>query len=145
MTGRPSTYSAELADMICERIAKGESLNRMCKGDDMPAQSSVFKWLTEHKDFSEKYTRAREAQADVLFDEILEIADSQEDDVYIKDGQEFTNHDVIARAKLRVDARKWMAGKLRPKVYGDKVTNVVSGDPESPLRTITQIELIAGK
>lgn len=93
----------------------------------------MFKWLSEKKEFSEKYARARESQADVLFDEILAIADSQEGDVYIKDGVEFTNHDVINRARLRVDARKWMAGKLRPKVYGDKLQHT-GADGEGPVQ-----------
>lgn len=131
--GRPSTYTETITDLICERLANGESLNMICKGDDMPAQSTVFKWLSEKKEFSEKYARARESQADVLFDEILAIADSQEGDVYIKDGVEFTNHDVINRARLRVDARKWMAGKLRPKVYGDKLQHT-GADGEGPVQ-----------
>src|SRR5277367_5306879 len=74
--GRKSLYTDELADLICERIANGESLRAICGEDGMPAQSSVFKWLIEHADFAEKYAHARVAQADVLFDELLHIADT---------------------------------------------------------------------
>lgn len=132
MIGRPSTYTQEIADTICERIADGESLRSILRDDNQPASSTVFKWLTENKSFSEQYTRAREAQADVLFDEILNIADDGKNDTYTDgDGNVRTNQDVIARSRLRVDARKWMAGKLRPKKYGEKLE--LAGDPDRPL------------
>lgn len=145
-TGRPTTYTPEIVDLICERIAGGQSLNSMCKQDDMPAQSTVYKWLSEQPTFSERYARAREVQADTLFEEMLEIADSQEGDLIIKeDGTELVNHDVIARAKLRVDTRKWMAGKLRPKVYGDKITQEHTGANGSPLLFQTVYEAKKGE
>lgn len=137
---RASAFTDEMADRICDRLANGESINAMCKDADMPSQATVFNWLQQQPTFLEKYTRAREAQADKLFDEILEIADSQEGDVYIKDGVEFTNYDVIARAKLRVDARKWMAGKLRPKVYGEKIVQEQTGPEGGPVQHVHKIE-----
>lgn len=118
----PSKFTQAIADSICEQIADGKSLRTICEAKGMPAKSSVFKWLKEIPAFSDQYARAREAQADALFDEILQIADDGERDTYVdKDGNERTDQDVIARSRLRVDARKWMAGKLRPKVYGDKL------------------------
>jgi hypothetical protein len=66
--------------------------------------------------------RACDHRADAIFEDVLDIADSQEGDkIKLSDGQEVTNHDVIQRARLRVDTRKWMAGKLRPTKYGDKL------------------------
>lgn len=119
---RQSDCTQEIADLICERIAQGQSLRSILLDDAMPASSTVFKWLNDIPAFSEQYARAREAQADVLFDEILTIADDGSNDSYQdEDGNPRTDHDVIARSKLRVDARKWMAGKLRPKKYGDKL------------------------
>lgn len=130
--GRLSEFNQETADAICERIADGESLRSICRDDAMPVSSAVFKWLTQNKEFAEQYTRAREAQADALFDEILTISDDGLNDTYTdQDGNVRTNQDVIARSRLRVDARKWMAGKLRPKKYGDKLE--LSGDPDRPL------------
>lgn len=115
-----STYTEEIADIICERIADGESLRRICRDDEMPSTSTVLKWLNTFPLFSTQYARAREAQADAIFDEILDIADDGLNDTYTDgDGQIKTNQDVIARSRLRIDARKWMAGKLRPKKYGD--------------------------
>lgn len=122
MSGRSTTFTQEVADAICERIAQGESLRSILLDESLPASSTVFKWLNDIPAFSEQYARAREAQADVLFDEILTIADDGRNDSYTDDeGNVRTDHDVIARSRLRVDARKWMAGKLRPKKYGDKL------------------------
>lgn len=106
-TGRPSSYTDETADEICVRLAQGRSLRSICADADMPSQSAVFKWLRDNERFQQQYAHAREAQADALFDETLEIADGSAGDVQ--------------RDRLRVDTRKWMAGKLRPKVYGDRV------------------------
>lgn len=120
-TGRHSEFSQEVADRICEGIADGKSLRALLREDDsLPASSTIFKWLAANASFAEQYARAREAQADVLFDDILSIADDGLNDTYTdEDGHVRTNQDVIARSKLRVEARKWMAGKLRPKVYGE--------------------------
>lgn len=120
--GPLTTFTQQIADLICEALAEGHSLRSICAADDMPSKSTVFKWLREQPDFSDQYARAREAQADCLFDDILEIADDGRNDKYTDDeGNTRTDHDVIARSKLRVDARKWMAAKLRPRVYGEKL------------------------
>jgi hypothetical protein len=119
--GRHTEYTQEMADIICERIADGESLRAICRDDHMPVKSTVFKWLNQNKDFADQYARAREAQADSLADEIIDIADDNSRDVVKdQDGHEVVNHDVIARARLRVDARKWIASKLKPKSYGER-------------------------
>ena len=87
----------------------------------MPTVSTVCKWLVDFPTFSEQYARAREIQADTLFDEILDIADESTNDKTVNaDGNEVVNHEAIQRARLRVDTRKWMAGKLKPKKYGEK-------------------------
>jgi hypothetical protein len=120
--GPPTTFTQQIADLICEALAEGHSLRSICAADDMPSKSTVFKWLSEQPAFSDQYARAREAQADCLFDDILEIADDGRNDKYADDnGHTRTDYDVIARSKLRVDARKWMAAKLRPRVYGEKL------------------------
>lgn len=131
-------FNQERADLICEALAEGHSLREICKADDMPSKANVFRWLSSNKEFADQYTRAREAQADSLFDDILAIADDGRNDSYTDDeGRVRTDHDVIARSKLRVDARKWMAGKLRPKVYGDKVTQELTGPGGGPVEFAT--------
>lgn len=137
---RQSEYKQVIADDICERIADGESLRKICLDETMPSKSTVFKWLIDCKGFSDQYARARETQADSLFDEILDIADESKLDTYTdKDGNVKTDSEVIGRSKLRVDARKWMAGKLRPKVYGEKSTQEITGADGGPVQ-FTAIE-----
>lgn len=105
-TGRPTKYTDELAAEICERIMNGESLRSIVQDDHMPNRSSVHKWLAEIKDFSDQYVKAKDNQADTLADEIMYIADNADD---------------VQKARLQVDTRKWIASKLKPKKYGEKL------------------------
>ena len=122
--GRPSDYSEDMAIEICARLASGESLVRMCKADDMPSVSTVYRWIQAHEEFRDNYTRAREDQADTLADEILDIANTPVVGVKTKTNEkgevETTEGDMIEHRRLQVDARKWIAAKLKPKKYGDK-------------------------
>jgi len=117
--GRASKYSEELTDEICCRIADGESLRRICEDEGMPHRDTVRKWLGEREEFSGQYARARDEQADYYADEIIEIADSSGDDV--------------ALGRLKMDARKWVASKLKPKKYGERLTNEITGKDGGPL------------
>jgi len=112
--GRPTDYSPELTARICERLAVGESLRSICRDDAMPSMASIFLWLSKHPEFSEQYARAREAQAESHADRIVEIADDDTID---------PNH-----KRIMVDARKWVASKLKPKRYGDKAEVEHKGD-----------------
>ena len=118
-------FSQELFDRICERIADGESLRTICKDDDMPNKGTVFRWLASDPKLGDQYARSREEQADFIFDEVLEIADDARNDWMERRGEDdagwVANGEHIQRSRLRIDARKWMAGKLRPKVYGEKL------------------------
>ncbi len=122
--GRPSLYTDKLATKICRRLAEGESLRAICADKAMPSISTVMGWLFDgnHDDFSEQYARAREAQAEIRADEIVDIADDDTNDFTAdKDGKLVANSEHIQRSRLRVDARKWIAAKLLPKRYGDKL------------------------
>lgn len=123
--GRPSIFSEELADEICERIADGESLRSICRDDEMPSKATVFRWLAEKQDFQDQYTRAREAQADSLVDDMLDIADGK------KALLEGSDPDV-QRDRLAVETRKWIAGKLKGK-YSDKVKHVGGDEGDNPI------------
>ena len=122
--GRPSSYTPEIGDDICERLANGESLRRICLTPNYPRQATVFRWLAANQQFREQYARAREAQADTLADEIIDIADGKRAEY------EGTEADV-QRDRLAMDARKWVAAKLKPKVYGEK--QLIGSDPDNPL------------
>ena len=102
----------ELLASICEQLAGGKSLRKICAEEGMPSEKTVFTWMQEDAAFAQQYTRARERQADGFFDEIVDIADTEEDP---------------QKARVRIDARKWVAGKMRPKVYGEKLDLEHSG------------------
>lgn len=135
-TGRPSDYTQEIADEICTRLANGESLRAICNSDRddfMPAMGTVLRWVGEKPEFRDQYARAREIQAESHADEIVTIAD----------GDKFAEPDAVgvARDRLRVDARKWVASKLLPKKYGDKVVNEHSGPDGKPIQTESKLDL----
>jgi hypothetical protein len=105
---RPTDYTQETADEICSLLAEGRSLRSILRdNDDMPGMTSVFKWLRIHEEFAKQYAQAKLEAADAMADEIQDIADNLTGDVQ--------------RDRLRVDTRKWIASKLKPKKYGDKV------------------------
>lgn len=122
------TFSQELCDAICTALAEGESLRSICLQPGMPHIATVMRWLSdpEKRDFCEQYARAREAQAETLAEELLAIADEAEYEP-IQDpntGQTLAvafDKTAVARNKLRVETRKWLAARMSPKKYGDKL------------------------
>ena len=72
--GRPSDFTAEMANTICERIADGESLRQICTGEDMPGRSTVRQWLAKYPEFARQYAHARDQQADVMAERIIDAA-----------------------------------------------------------------------
>lgn len=123
--GRPTDYSDELADRICELIStSSKGLNRICEeNDDFPHVVTVYRWIDKHEYFRNKYTRARESQADLMAAEIIEIADDGSNDTITNPitGAPMIDTEWVQRSRLRVDARKWAASKLAPKKYGDRL------------------------
>ncbi len=126
----PTPYTPELGQLICDKIAGSKlGLATLCRREELPPFTTIMRWLGEHdkKDFLLNYQLAREAQADELNDEIIEIADSM-DEAKISPA-------VVVR--LRMDARKWKAAKLAPKKYGNKKENDVSGaEDATPVNTV---------
>jgi hypothetical protein len=144
--GRPSDYSSELAVLICARTGEGESLRSICRDDAMPALSTVFRWLAGDREFQEQYARAMDARATLLAEEILEISDDSSGDAVTdpQTGAVRMDAEFVARSRLRVDSRKWLAARMAPKKYGDKITQEHIGADGGPIKQeITKIELVA--
>ena len=150
--GRPSSYSKKIANLICQRLASGESLVKICASKGMPSVPTVMSWLWKEskfqEDFLNNYTRAREQQAEILADQIISIADDDSADVIFVEGKDGSgktafprlNKEFVQRSHLRVESRKWVASKLLPKKYGDKLA--LSGDKEAPI-TIEVVKFAA--
>lgn len=101
---------------------EGLSLRQVCAREEMPARSTVHKWLIDNKDFADHYARAREEMLEGMADEILDIADETTGDTVTDEhGNQRADTEWINRSRLRVDSRKWLLSKLLPKKYGDKV------------------------
>ncbi len=113
---------------FCEYIAAGGNLTQFARERGM-SYTPLADWIHDIPAHKARYERARELRADVIFDEIVAISDEKdvkarynEDEVTLE-----LDSTAVARNRLRVDARKWAAAKLRPKTYGDKVTNEHTG------------------
>jgi len=124
---RPTKYTKVLAEKICARLADGESLRSICKDDDMPGKSVVFKWLLSdssvYAGFRDQYDNARKIQYECMVDDIVDIADDGRNDFVINNTEEGDlarlNVEAIGRSRLRVDTRKWFLSKVLPK-FSDK-------------------------
>lgn len=115
---RPSLFNEALAHDICERIADAESLRSICRDEDYPDRRTVNRWLADpaHVEFRRQYALAREASADSDDDDIRDITKRVEDG----------DLDPL-KARVIIDAKKWSAGKRKPKVYGDSTQLKHSG------------------
>jgi hypothetical protein len=124
--GRPTTYTLDLTKEICDSIASSsKGTKRLCKENKhWPCQDTLFTWLKIYPEFSEQYAQAKRCQIEVFIDEILDIADdSSQDEVMNAQGSITCNSQFIARSRLRIDTRKWLASKLVPKIYGYQQKN----------------------
>lgn len=136
---RPTEFSQDIADKICEQLSLGKSLIKICKKAGFPNKSTVYRWLSVNREFCDQYARARDLQADHLVEEIIDIADKARigTKTITKTGEhpstETITADVVERSKLQIEARKWYAGKLAPKKYGDKVQ--LTGANGGPIQT----------
>lgn len=124
---RPSEFSPETANLICERIADGESLRKICEDDEMPDRTTVRRWLSQNEAFRLQYAHAREEQADYYAERIVDDAMSASD---------------ASIGRLRMDALKWAASKLAPKRYGDKVALTGGSEDDAPLKNELTVRFV---
>lgn len=121
--GRPSSYTPELGMKICRAISTSvDSLKKICaRNPDFPNRECIWSWRLDFPEFANLYNEARRTQADLMAEELNEIADDDSGDLMFGElGTPKQNTEFIARSRLRIDTRKWIACKLLPKVYGDK-------------------------
>lgn len=116
VTGRPSDYTLDKANEICALLAGGQSLKRICDQEGMPDRVTVYSWMDKHPDFLNKYVRAKDDSSDALADDIQNISDD------VLAGRYEPN-----AARVAIDAKKWIASKLKPKKYGDKLDMTTNG------------------
>jgi hypothetical protein len=136
--GRPLTYTPEVAALICERLAEGESLRAICRDAGMPPESTVRGWVLDNvQDFAAQYARARDIGLDAMAEEILEIADTPVEGVRREegnDGYREIREDMLGHRRLQVDTRKWLLSKMAPKRYGDRTAMELTGANGGPVQ-----------
>ena len=129
--GRPTQYTDILVDEICGRLACGEPMAKITQSAHMPNPVTIYRWLREKPDFQQRYADARRDGAHCLADQIQDIVDTEPLAVFDEAGNKRYDAGSIAHNRLRMDARKWLAAKYLPKVYGDRT--IVAGDEDAPL------------
>ncbi len=106
--GRWSTFTPELGEAICWRIANGESLKSIGLDPAMPSSATVLYWARRYPAFGDAYAEARRMMADSLGDMALEVAMT-------------TNPREVWADKLRVDTIRWMAARQAPRKYCERL------------------------
>jgi hypothetical protein len=124
--GRPSVYSEEVADEICERMIEGEELVKICKDDWMPARSTVYRWMANDDVFRTRIACAREGLADHVANEIANISASCTDATANAD-------------RVKLAALQWRASKLAPRKYSDKHITEISGPNGNPIEIQSKV------
>src|SRR3954454_3708303 len=117
--GRPSDYSMELANDICRQLTEGKSMLEICSRPEMPHVSNVYRWLQKHEGFRDRYVSAREQQAHTIADRAVAMA--------LHGSTVITDPQV---AKVQLDAIKWTAARLAPRVYGHKADIAIGRNPD---------------
>lgn len=133
--GRPSSFTPELGERVCQRIAEGRSVRQACTGDGMPHWRTVMRWLATSdpadpnrpenepgpfEAFRQQYARAIQLRADARFEEMDHVL------YLVRQGKMDAQS-----GRLHLDAIKWQTAKEAPKKYGEAVT--LKGDKENPL------------
>ena len=121
--GRPTKYCPEIVDRICLLVATHTcGLKKLCiMYPEIPDDTTIQDWRYLYTDFSLRYAQSKMKQAELLAEEVLDICDYDAQDTTIDShGNEVCNVEYIARSRLRVDTRKWIATKLAPKIYGER-------------------------
>lgn len=117
--GRPSEYTKEKADEICEQLALGNSLRTVCEMKDMPSIATVFKWMRENSEFLKQYGHAKEESAEALNEVVLDLGDKAI--AHAEEADVKASNAVVSAYKLKSDNLKWYMSKMKPKKYGDSI------------------------
>ena len=137
--GRPSLYSEKLVDEICEKISSSHyGLEHICENNpDLPCRATICLWIKNNKYFSDKYAEAKAQQAELMVEQIFKIADDK--DVYYADefGSSRVDSGKVQQMRLQTEVRKWYVSKVLPKIYGDKITNVLEDSEGKGIALIT--------
>lgn len=133
-----SKYTQEIADKICSLVATtSKSMRTICKEVGIDYQTHL-NWFRSHPEYFDQYARAKEDQSDLLIEEMIEIADDSTKDEEVTETGVRMNSEFVQRSRIRIDTRKWIASKLKPKKYGDKVDVTTDGQQMNTIINLGQ-------
>jgi hypothetical protein len=125
--------------IVNQRIANDEPLREVLK--DMHIASNTWSdWCRLSAEHELQYVRATDDRAELIFEEIKKIADDSSQDLIATDRGEVGNMVKVQRDRLRIEARKWILGKMKPKKYGDSIK--LTGDADNPIQSKLTIEVL---
>lgn len=122
--GRPSKFTQEIADHICEQVMEGRDVTEICANDPgMPSRATVYRWTVAHPDFAVQCARAREACADLELYRMKQLAES-------------CNEENVNSTRVKLNHMQWRVMKIAPRLYGDRLTTQVTGHDGGPLQVV---------
>lgn len=133
----------EVITAICNSVIEDKISFNQSVSDSNISLVTFYNWIAKNEAFQQLYNYARNIRSDVLFEEIIEIADTTEEGTKTKTtmtGIETTTGDMTDHRRLKIDARKWVVAKMQPKKYGDKMDLTTNGKDLNPNITIEIID-----
>jgi hypothetical protein len=115
----PIAFSQTVFDRICALVADGKSVREACSLKGMPARETFNKWRKRTPELQAQYDQAYKDYEDSCLQDIVYIADTEPDP---------------AKARNRIDARKWELKIRNRKKFGDSMT--LAGDPDAPVQLV---------
>ena len=96
----------EIWNSILAEMISGRSLRSIINDPGMPNRDTIYDWLAKDEKKSDQYARCASIRADIIFDELMGIADSTDDDlINLDNGKQAVNHHVIMRDRFDVRVR----------------------------------------
>lgn len=143
MAGYSEEQRENIVKAICEDVIENKLSFTQAVNNSPISYVSFFNWVTESEKLKALYNYAREIRSDILFEEIIDIADTTEDGEVIKDtpnGTIVERGDMLGHRRLKIDARKWVVSKMQPKKYGEKLDVTTDGQPIQSTPTIVFVD-----
>jgi hypothetical protein len=117
------SMNADKAKIIIERIALGMSLRKATEFNEPCSMGVFLGWVNNTPKLAEQYARARDLRADIIFEDLETLANQEP---MVNDGK--VDSGWVQMQRLKIDTFKWQLGKMKPKVYGDKLDVTSGGD-----------------
>jgi len=134
--GRPAKWPMgdPIWQQIVDKVSSGKSVSTVLRDQGMPTWTSFQSMLASDDQLRAAYDKAVQDRADRLADEILQLSDE-----VMPEGLEGAMASAwVQQKRMQVDARKWIASKLKPRTYGDRIDMTVRDERISVLDALEE-------